>query len=337
MPQRFGQFSGQAEPAPTSGGRFGTFTPQAAEDAAPLPTPDDTATSGYGGMFAALAGALGLAGAAYLTKGKPGIVSTTLGKANALRQQLMLSGMAAPKSMLGNVGAAAIASSERGSMAPLKALFSGQTIEDAVAAFKANKPIVPGGTSLPGPLGLPGRLMGSLDEATQGALKRGGLTAEDAERAVLQSPLAGERFGNFGKVLQSPAANYVFPFRRTPFNQLYEGLDVLKNPGANPKTLGAISALGAAHGAATADDKYPVSVPLGIAAASRYGLPYGLAALAGRAAMGGRADTSGIGGAVLPVSEYGVEAATDVTAPVRSPAALRALHSLGLVSNPNLW
>jgi len=338
MPQRFGPLSTPSAPA-SGGGRFGPLS-AVPDTTVPVdvPTPDETADSGYGGVLAALAGALGLAGAAYLTKGKPGVVSNVLGRANALRQQLMLSGMAAPKSALGNIGAAGIASAERGSMAPLKALFSGQTIKDAAAAFKANRgPTDLGGTSLPGPLGLPGRIMGSLDEATRNALQRGGLSVEEAERAVLQSPLAGERFGKFGNVMQSPAANYIFPFRRTPFNQLYEGLDILKHPGANPKTLGAVSAVGALHGAATADDKYPVSVPLGIAAASRYGLPYGLAALAGRAIAGGRADNSGIGSAVLPVSEYGVETVTNPLSAVRSPAALRALRNLGVVDNPNLW
>lgn len=304
-----------------------------------MPTPDETADSGYGGVFTALAGALGLAGAAYLTKGKPGLVSNVLGKANALRQQLMLSGMAAPKSLLGNVGAAGIASAERGSMAPLKELFSGETVKDAATAFKANKPAVPGGTSLPGILGLPGRLMGSLDEATQGALKRGGLSAEDAERAVLQSPLAGERFGRFGNMLQSPTANYVFPFRRTPFNQLYEGLSVLKPAslnkagdmvgelGTHNKTLAGVGAIGAAHGAATADERYPVSIPLGIAATGRYGLPYGLAALAGRTLAGGSGG-GGIGSSVLPVSEYGVEEAVDPLSAFREPAAVRALRNI---------
>lgn len=352
MPQqRFGQFGTPAEqptePTPTAG-RFGSFGSASVDTSAPAVEPDgESSGSGYG-MLAALAGALGLGVAAYATRGKTGMVSTALSKANALRQQLMLSGMAGPKSLLGNLGATAIASAEEGSLAPLKALFSRQTFDDAVTSFKTNKPVVPGGTSLPNILGLPGRIMGSLDEATQGALVRGGLTGENAERAVLQSPLGGQRFGTFGNMMQSPAANYVFPFRRTPFNQLYEGLSVLKPAslnkagdmvgelGTHNKTLAGVSALGAAHGAATSDEDYPVSLPMGIAAASRYGLPYGLSALAGRALMGGKGG-GGIGSNVLPVSEYGVEAATDPLSAVRSPGALRALRQLGLIDNPNIF
>ena len=249
----------------------------------------------------------------------------TLRGLNSLRQQLMLSGFALPKSMLGNAGATIEASLERGTMSPLKQLFSRQTIKDARTAWKAGGEVgpTPGSASR---IPSPGKAMGSLDVATRKALERAGLSSREAQSAVLQAPLEGR----LGEVLESPVAKVVHPFRRTPFNQFLEGYGKIKNWRQNPKTMGLYTGTGAVHGAATAEEDYPLSVPLAIAGSARYGLPYGLAAAVGRSLAGARTG-GGIAGSVLPVSEYGVEEATSpegLIKPFTEPAALRALQRL---------
>lgn len=292
-----------------------------AEEAAP---PKDSGI-GAGGVLAAGGAAL----AALLLK-KPGLAKTIASKANAARQQVMLSGLALPKSILGNVGSGVEAAIETRSMKPLQELFSMQTARDAVAAFKSNTGL-PGAAAnapkldtLPGPM--PGRFMGALDEATQKAHVRAGKTVEEAQSAALQAPLQGD----LAKALDSPLARYLIPFRRTPFNQFTEGLKRL--PGGSEGTNAAKAVYmgaGAAHGAATADDKMPVSLPLATAAASRYGLPYAAAAVLGRSLAGGNNNTSGIAGSMLPVSEYGMTSSiVDPTKPFRQPAALTAWDKL---------
>jgi hypothetical protein len=85
----------------------------------------------------------------------------------------------------------------------------------------------------------------------------------------------------------------------------------------------AYSAAGAAHGAATAEDDYPVSLPLATAAASKYGLAYGGGAIIGRALAGGN-ENSGVAGTMIPVSEYGIQQSlTNPTEPFFDPAFTR--------------
>jgi hypothetical protein len=121
---------------------------------------------------------------------------------------------------------------------------------------------------------------------------------------MLQAPIP-----EIGKALESPVASAVHPFRRTPVNSFIEGYKKIRDVGDHPKTMMAYTGAGAAHGAATADDDYPASVPMAIAASARYGIPYGLAALVARGAVGGDSD-SGIGSNMVPFSEYGTEQAT---------------------------
>jgi len=276
-------------------------------------------------ILPAVLGGTALVGAGLLAR-RPGALSSGLSKLNSLRQQLMLSGFAVPKSVLGNIGAPIIESSERGSIAPLREFFSRQTVKDWVKAYRAGEVAGPAGsiTGRPGFLPSPSRLLNAGDVATRNALERAGLTAREAQRAVLQSPLTGE----LGKVLESPAARYVFPFRRTPFNQFTEGLRVAREWRQHPGTLGAVLGAGGLHGAITADDDLPLTVPFGIALAGRYGLPYGFAALVARGLMKDRVDLGGIPSSILPVSEYGIGQAAQAPLASFEPAALRALRSI---------
>jgi hypothetical protein len=267
-------------------------------------------------------GGMALGGAALLAAAVAARNPSLLGKffrgANAVRQQAMLSGLALPKSILGNTGAALNASMERKSLAPLKSLFSRQTFDDAVHSYKTGGSAGPTpGVNLPGPN--PGKVMGALDDATQKALVRSGLSATEAQRSVLQAPLTGE----LGQVLESPAAKYVLPFRRTPFNQFTEGWRTFKQDFPHKGVRNAYIGAGAVHGAATSEEQYPVSIPMASALAAKYGLPYALAAVAARKLSGGQGG-GGILGSTLPVSEYGVEQSlSDPFAPFVKPAASR--------------
>lgn len=270
-----------------------------------------------------------MAGAGVLAARNPGMLGKAAEKLGAIRQQLMLSGWAPLKSVLGNVGAATYESAERGSMAPLREFFSPQTAQDFKAAWRGGTPAALQGPALKvmgKELPTPGRFMGAMDDATQKALQRSGMTSEETARATLQTPLGGQ----LGKALDSPAARYLIPFRRTPFNQFFEGFETMKpaNIKAHPAVMGATAAAGAVHGAATSDERYPVSLGFGTAFAGRYGVPYTLSALAGRELAGARS-TAGIAGTVLPVSEYGLESGIrDPLQAFRDPAALRALRQL---------
>lgn len=274
---------------------------------------------GVGGLAAAAALALAMR--------NPGAVGKVARGLNSLRQQLMLSGLALPKSMLGNAGAAVEASIESGSTRPMREMFSMDTVRDAMRAYRSNAGLpgaaasAPRQATLPGPM--PGRVMGAFDEAARGALQRSGMSATQAENATMQSPLQGD----LAMALDSPMARYIHPFRRTPFNQFIEGLKRL--PGGregSTRAKAAYMGAGAVHGAATADDDAPLSIPLATAGASRYGLPYAVAALIARAAAGGKGGGD-IASTVLPVGEYGFESAlTDPTRPFRKPAAFTAIE-----------
>lgn len=280
-------------------------------------------------------GGAALAGLAGLALKNPGMVGKAAKGLNALRMQLMLSGMALPKSMLGNAGAAATASIERGSTAPLREMFSLQTLKDAAAAFKrgpAATTTTGGATNLPKILSVPGRAMGAFDEAAQTALGRAGLTAKESANEVLQTPL-GENFGKLGTVLENPAASYLLPFRRTPFNQAIEGAKIAQrafegDPAARRLLMISMGG-GAVHGTATAEDKAPLSVPLAVAGAGRMGLPYALGALIGRYYVGGANTNGNIPSNMLPVSEYGIDQSIkDPLRPFTNPAAITALQKL---------
>jgi hypothetical protein len=297
-----------------------------AQEVSTVETPEEDSTFPLG---KALLGGAALAAAGVLaskTKVSAPMINKGLEYANALRQQAMLSGFAPVKSLLGNVGAAGAASLERGSIKPLKELLSMRTLKDVGSAYKANRNVAPvaGGVALPGPLGAPGRFMGAADDATRKALMRAGLSATEAEKAVLQAPLDPK----LASALDAPLARYLIPFRRTPFNQFIEGFEASK--GAHPAVLGGYMSAGAAHGYSTADERYPVSIPFGVAAAAKYGLPYGVAALGGRI-LAGRPDAGNIASGLVPASEFGIsQSVENPAAPVTLSGnpALRALRTL---------
>lgn len=273
-----------------------------------------------GGKVAA--GAAGLGAAALLSR-MPGLPGKVLSGLNTLRQQLMLSGYALPKSILGGVGAHVERAAETGSMKPIKELLRLPTLmKDTKAAYKA------GGQSYgiikqPNVHG-PGRAIGAADEGFQKSLQRSGMTPDESEAAMLQKALPKQ----LADALDNPTARYLLPFRRTPFNQFMEGMSRL--PGSDyskaHKTMTAgYTGAGTVHGGATADEAHPVSVPLAIAGSSRQGVNYAMGALLGRTLAGGSGGSS-IASSMVPTSEWGIE--TSITDPLRSfnrPAILTLL------------
>lgn len=250
--------------------------------------------------LAALLGVGGILGAAALAR-KPGMLGKLARGANIARMTSFLSGAAAVKNVLSNTGQAAITSAEEGSTNTLRQMLSRETLRDAIDAFKtgAQTGPVPGGTRM-NPFG---RILGATDVAAQKAFVRSGRTPEEALELTFQNPLPKEF-----RAFENPTAQYVFPFRRTPFNQFFRSAETL--PGseysrAHPYIVGGSLAAGAAHGALTADEDYPVSLGLGAAGAGKLGMNYAFGALAGRRLAGGRG-SGGLASAILPVSEYGV-------------------------------
>jgi hypothetical protein len=243
------------------------------------------------------------------------------------RRISLLSGLAPVKSLLGNVGGAAMGSIERGSLDPLKQMLSPATAREAVAVFKrGHNPLTAGPASGVSKYNLPARFMGAMDEAGQNALQRAGYTSDDAAREMLQAPLPRE----VGKAFDNPVADYLVPFRKTPLNALLEGVKVL-----GPKTKGQAAALGTslATGAASGYvSEDPKTVALTTAAHGRYGLPHAMAAGAAYALKSGSnkkgteiidavADFGGMGqGVVGPV--------VDPTRVIPKPALFNAVKYL---------
>lgn len=275
------------------------------------------------------AGALGL-GTYALTR-NPGAVRAAVSKGadlfNDVRRVAMLSGMAIPKSVLGNVGSSVYGSIERGSLAPLKEMFSKETAKDAWQTFKAGPSYEAAG---PADLGTglskipivkymhPGRVMGAVDTASQNALQRAGYTSKEAATEMLQAELPKK----LSDSLKGPVGDYLVPFRRTPFNQLMEGFGAMRPQ--NLTTTGQKVALGTslASGAATgamAED--PKTIALGTAFSGRRGVPFALAAGISRALTSGSKNKGlDVIQGISPVSDYSL--GEGAVGPVMDPSRL---------------
>jgi hypothetical protein len=275
------------------------------------------------GLGSALLGA-GAVGAAALAMRNPALAKTAVGKVgnalNALRYTSMLSGLAVPKSMAGNVGAAATAAIERRSVAPLREFFKPQTAKDFFAELKSGGQAGAFGQQT-GRMNPFGRLMGAGDTATRSALQRAGLTDQEAARLTLQSPVSLKVGGT--EMLENPVANYILPFRRTPFNQFFGGMKAMTQ---RPGIAAGYGAAGATMGAN--EDIDPRTIAMTAPLASVYALPFVLGATAARYAEKPSEAGQVIAGAA-PVSEYSINSAvTDPLRPFKRPAAVSALKYL---------
>lgn len=215
------------------------------------------------------------------------------------RMTSMLSGLAVPKSIVGNLGAITNEAIERRSLAPIKQFFKTQTAKDfgrELIRPSSNANLYAGGTAI-NPFG---RIMGAGDTATRRALQRAGLTPTESERAVLQAPIDPK----LASALQSRIGRFAVPFRRTPINQFTEGMETLK--GKHPALLASHIAAGAATGAVSEEEQYPILPAIYSAFAGRYAIPAIAGAVYGRKLAEGRG-TGGLVESILPISGYGLE------------------------------
>lgn len=141
--------------------------------------------------------------------------------ANQARMISMLSGLALPKSILGNASAIGTAAFEKGSLKPLaEAARVPTNLAEMSHGWRTSAN--PSGISGMGKINLPGRIMGTLDHTTQRILERAGLSADQANRLLLTRPNPVK--GNLGKMVKSPIGKVFWPWQRTPFNSIIEGL-----------------------------------------------------------------------------------------------------------------
>lgn len=235
------------------------------------------------------------------------------------RMTAMLSGLAIPKSMLGNVGAHAFASMERKSMKPLQELFNtGENLKNLKAGWKSGA-VTPDANDLGfGKLNIPGRVMGAFDEMSTKSLQRAGMTEAEAKEILLTSPTT------FGKSLglQTPIGKLLVPFQKTPANTMKQGFErAWKHKGIG---AGAIAA-GAGMGTQTDD---PKKIALASALMGPYAIPFLLGALptAGEKAVQG----------FSPIPEWSVhKSITDPFAPFQKPGFARLFEKKG--GDASLW
>lgn len=208
--------------------------------------------------------------------------------ANQLRMTSMLSGLALPKSVAGNLGAHVAAALEDRSIEPLKVLLNYKQISKDVAdGWKslANPAAIQG----LGKLNLPGRAMGALDFASIKSLQRAGLSEKEAKELLL----TGSNAFSAMKGMDSPLAKLFIPFRTTPVNQIMQGFTrVHKHPEI---WIGAMAA-GAAVGSKVEDKEK-------LALISAFAGPYALPFLAGAAYATQDFETFG---SISPVPEWGL-------------------------------
>lgn len=293
------------------------------------PAEDSSGVAPYLAGGAALA-----AGAAALAMKNPQLLKTAGQGLMDLRRMSMLSGLAPLKSFLGNVGGSVYSSIERGSLEPLREMLSPTTARDALAAFKAGPNYAAAGPATGiTKFNLPGRVMGALDTAAQNALVRAGLTPEEAAKEMLQAPLGKSAMTE--SLVKNPVAEYLVPFRRTPFNQLSEGLASFKPE--NLQTTGQRAALATALGTgalAGYEAEDPKTIALGTAASGRRGLPFAMAAGATRAlSTGSKRKGADVIQGMSPVSDYSLAEGAigpvmDPTQVLPKPAALSAYDYL---------
>lgn len=278
-------------------------------------------SGGGSGLGAALAGGAALALGVAAKKYGLGKVFDTL---NNVRRQGMLTGLAVPKSLIGNLGAGVTTAIEEGSTAPLKEMLRLPTnVKNAVTAFKA------GGQYQGQPVSkwaLPGRILGATDEAAQLALGRAGIPAKEAAKTMLQSEI--DLGPQVRGALNTKLGQYMVPFRRTPINQAVGALETMADWSTKGKAAANAAALGA--GFLTGEETEGV-VPTGLGAAffGRRGLPFAAGSALGKMSKGeSKREAAKVLQGASPVSDYSI--AEGIQGPFegnfgQKPAILRLL------------
>lgn len=269
------------------------------------------------GVAAAGAGALALAAKKYG-------VGKVFDTANNIRRQGMLTGLAVPKSLLGNLGAGITTAIEEGSLAPLKEMLRLPTnVSNAVSAFKRGATYQGQPTSA---WAIPGRILGATDEATTAALQRAGIAPEAAAKTMLQSEI--DLGPQVRGALDTKLGQYLVPFRRTPINQAVGALDTMSDWSDKGKV--AANALALGGGFATGEGTEGVGPTIaGTALLGRRGLPFAAASMLGKLAKGdSKREAAKVMQGASPVSDYSIQEgiAGPVTGnPMPVPAILKLL------------
>lgn len=199
---------------------------------------------------------------------------TSFDAANSVRMTSMLSGLAFPKSLAGNLGAHLAAALEGRTLRPLKVLANIKAIRrDIKSGWQAGaNPALTQGFNK---ANLPGRAMGAFDFAGIESLKRAGLS----EKAAKELMLTGANQISSWAPLETRLGKLLVPFRTTPFNQLAQGITRWKK---HPEVYAAAAALGAISGA-NVKDKEAISVMS--AFAGPYAIPFLVGAWVGSGNM----------------------------------------------------
>lgn len=217
--------------------------------------------------------------------------------ANQLRVASMLSGTALPKSILGNLGAFGTAAGETGSIRPITEMFRFPTnAREARDAWRGGSN--PAAIAGSGRINIPGRAMGALDTMTQKALERAGLSPDEAQRILLTR----QNRAAHDLKMDSPVGRFMWPFQKTPFNQLAEGISP-ENWSTKKRAAMTVGAAGAGNvmGDETSD---PRILALAAAFMGPRGLPFLMGAGFSKA---GRNAVSGLS----PIPEWGFPTDTD--------------------------
>jgi len=210
--------------------------------------------------------------------------------ANSVRMASMLSGLAFPKSLAGNIGAHFAAALEGRTLKPLKVLANMKAIKrDLKVGWQshANPALVQGFNKF----NLPGRAMGAFDYAGIESLMRAGLSEKEAKELMLTGANAVSAWWP----LQGRAGKFLVPFRTTPFNQLAQGLTRWKK---HPEVYAAAALLGALAGTKVEDRET-------LAMVSAFAGPYALPFLVGAYVGSGRKNAEILGG-ISPIPDWGI-------------------------------
>jgi len=216
-----------------------------------------------------------------LKKGAEGVL--------ALRNTLLLGGLAGVKSGLGNLGSHPIAAMENPKLAG-SLLRSAMNVPEHLKNFKAGwqESANPGLYEGFGKYNIPGRIMGAADYATQKSLQAGGVSAEQAAEIGLTKP----NIFSSSKHLNTLLGKALVPFKTVPGNALLEGVSRYQK---HPLVWG--GALGAGVGAGALTDD-PKKLALASAVAGPYSLPF----LAGASVKAGAHSLQG----VSPIPEWSI-------------------------------
>lgn len=219
------------------------------------------------------------------------------------RSASMLSGMALPMSIAGNIGAPVTAALEAGSMKPIQELLRLPTnAKNVYQAFKTGanpSEMATYGAKKMG-INLPGRAIGAFDTATQQLLTRAGVAPEEAKRLLLQGP---------NKIAQGlhdvDPHGLVFPFQKTPSNFFTEGVKSVTKPGSVKKAAITAGVTGAGYETGKHTDNR-TALKTGAALSGVRGIPFLIGAGIGAGQRGGSGAARKAMGSFSPIQDMGI-------------------------------